>query len=67
MYTITVCVTVGVCERDIQLNKLFLALDLGPLILLLLQLLGHLQVLLHQTTLIDVGRQVALNCGHKHI
>lgn len=45
---------------------LFLALHFGPVILLLLQFLGHLQVLLHQFALIDVGRQVALNCGRKN-
>lgn len=46
---------------------LFLVLDLGPLILLLLQLLCHQQVLLHQTALMNVGRQMALNCRHEHI
>lgn len=45
---------------------LFLVLHFGPVILLLLQFLGHLQVLLHQFALIDVGRQVALNCGRKN-
>lgn len=53
------------CVRHLQVSVLFLALHFGPVILLLLQFLGHLQVLLHQFALIDVGRQVALNCGEK--
>lgn len=51
---------------DSQVPKLSLALGLGPPVLFLLQQLGHLQVMLSQATLVDVGRQVALNCGHKH-
>lgn len=54
------------CEGHLHGNVLFLSLDLGPLILLLLELLGHLQVVLHQTALIDIGGQVALNCLHTH-
>jgi len=53
-------------EMDSQVPKLSLALGLGPPVLLLLQLLGHLQIVLSQATLVDVGRQVALDCGHKH-
>lgn len=55
------------CKRYLHVTILFLIPYLGPQVLLLLQLLGHLQVLLHQTALMDVGRQVALDCGHKHI
>ena len=51
--------------RDSQVPELSLALGLGPHVLLLLQQLGHLQVVLSQATLVDVGRQVALDCGHK--
>lgn len=45
-----------------HVSMLLLALDLGYLILLLLELLGNDQVLLHQAVLVDVGGQVALNC-----
>lgn len=52
--------------RHLHFSLLFLVLHLGPLVLLLLQLLGHQQVLLHQFALINVGRQVALDCRRKH-
>lgn len=58
--------TMFVCVWHLQVSVLFLALHFGPVILLLLQFLGHLQVLLHQFALIDVGRQVALNCGRRN-
>ena len=53
-------------ERHPHVNVLLLALDLCPLILLFLQFLGHLQVRLHQAALVDIGRQVALNCRHRN-
>lgn len=40
---------------------LSLALGFGPQVLFLLQTFGHLQVLLHQTALVDVRGQVALD------
>lgn len=65
--------SVLVCEKHPHVTMLIFVLDLGPLILLLLQLLGHQQVLLHQAAFIDVGCQVALDCTqtqkaqtHKH-
>lgn len=48
-----------------HVTVLFLVLNLGYLVLLLLQLLGHLQVLLHQAALMDVGSQVTFDCRHK--
>lgn len=53
--------------RHPHVAVLFLVLDLRPLILLLLQLLGNHQVFLHQAVLMDIGSQVTLNCRHKHI
>lgn len=44
---------------------LFLALGFGPQVLFLLQTFGHLQVLLHQTALVDIRGQVAFDWKSK--
>lgn len=50
---------------DSHAAMLSLALGFGPQVLFLLQTFGHLQVLLHQTALVDVGCQVALDWKSK--
>lgn len=55
----------GVFKGHSQAAMLSLALDFGPQVLFLLQTLGHLQVLLHQTALVDVRGQVALDWKRK--
>lgn len=58
------CLVVRV-SGDSHVAMLSLALGFGPLVLFLLQTFGHLQVLLHQAALVDVGCQVALDWKRK--
>lgn len=58
------CLVVRV-SGDSHVAILSLALGFGPLVLFLLQTFGHLQVLLHQAALVDIGCQVALDWKRK--